>query len=150
MVVPGTMDNKSCRETIVTNLFTDGPMNFYSRPNYYMHFKPKHAVNVTKSDNAVLNLNRNEVKEVSETKFLGVTIDNQLYWVPHLNNLVKKLKCCSGQINRISNLIPKDLYQSIFHTLFESRLSYGITVWEGISSAKLRPLFSIHCTKTLH
>ena len=29
----GLWTTHSCRETFVTNLFTDGPMNFYSRPN---------------------------------------------------------------------------------------------------------------------
>ena len=32
-----------------------------------------------------------EIKEVTETKFLGVTIDNELSWVPHLTSLAKKL-----------------------------------------------------------
>ena len=35
---------------------------------------------------------------------------------------------------------PEELHKSIHHTLFESHLSYGITVWGGVSSVKLRPL----------
>ena len=108
----------------------------------FMHFQPKRSTTtVTATDNTVLKLNGNEVEEVSETKFLGVTIDNQLSWEAHLNSLAKKLKCCSGQINRISNLIPQELYKSIYHTLFESHLSYGITVWGGVSLVKMRPIF---------
>ena len=107
----------------------------------FMHFQPKNSIPIADTDNVTLSLNGNEVEEVSETKFLGVTIDNQLSWVAHLTYFSKKLKCCSGQINRISNLIPEELYKSIYHTLFESHLSYGITVWGGVSMAKLRPLF---------
>ena len=107
----------------------------------FMHFQPKSTIPMTDTDNSILTLSGNEVEEVSETKFLGVTIDNQLSWVAHLKNLTKKLKCCSGQLNRISNLIPEELHKSIYHTLFESHLSYGITVWGGVSSVKLRPLF---------
>ena len=107
----------------------------------FMHFRPKHSILNPVAENAVLKLDGNEVEEVSETKFLGVTIDNNLSWEVHLNNLNKKLKCCAGQINRISNYIPKELNKILYHTLFESHLSYGITVWGGISNAKLRPLF---------
>ena len=42
-----------------------------------------------------------EIDEVEETKFLGVTIDNKLTWLSHLKLLAKKLRCCSGQLNRI-------------------------------------------------
>ena len=118
----------------------------------FMHFSPnKSTAAVIATENTTLSLNGYEVKEVSETKFLGVTIDNQLSWEAHLNTLTKKLKICSGQINRISNLIPQELHESIYHTLFESHLSYGITVWGGVSQVKLRPLFVAqkHCIRIL-
>ena len=35
------------------------------------------------------------------------------------------------------------MYKSIYHTLFESYLSYGITVWGGISKSKLNPLITL-------
>ena len=43
------------------------------------------------------------------------------------------------------------MHKSIYHTLFESHLSYGITVWGGISAVKLRPLFLAqkHCIRIL-
>ena len=82
---------------------------------------------------------------------MGVTIDNQLSWDTHITALAKKLKCCAGQLNRISNLIPKYLHKGLYHTLYESHLSYGITVWGGISAVKLRPLFIAqkHCIRIM-
>ena len=115
----------------------------------FMHFKPKAQSDDIEKN--VLTINGIEIEEVTETKFLGITIDNQLSWNSHITSLTKKLKCCVGQINRISNLIPKELYKSIYHTLYESHLNYGITVWGGTSKAKLRPLFigQKHCIRIL-
>ena len=99
----------------------------------------------------VIEIDGNEIEEVSETKFLGVVIDNKLSWEPHVNALTKKLQCCTGQLNRIYSFVPAEMYKSLYHTLFESHLSYGITVWGGISIPKLQPLFFAqkHCIRIL-
>ena len=70
---------------------------------YYMHFCPK-AVK-TKNDNFIteehvssslldldntLNISGTIIPEVNNIKFLGVTIDYQLSWIPHIENLHKK------------------------------------------------------------
>ena len=42
-----------------------------------------------------------------------------------------------GILNLIKDSIPEDLYKSLYFTLFESHLSYGITIWGGVSNNKL-------------
>ena len=118
----------------------------------FMYFHPKNYKPDESTEKPAIFLNGTEIKEVSETKFLGVTIDNQLSWEPHVSALTKKLKCCTGQLNRIINLIPKELYKNLYHTLYESHLGYAITVWGGISYVKLRPLFIAqkHCMRILY
>ena len=44
-------------------------------------------------------------------------------------------------LNRIKDDIPSRLQKDLYHTLFESHLAYGITVWGGVSQRKLQPLF---------
>ena len=53
----------------------------------------------------------------------------------------KKLKSCCGDIKRIKDYIPVSHYVSIYHSLFESHLSYCISVWGGASSDELQKLF---------
>ena len=106
---------------------------------FYMIFKPK-GDNANR-DELDLKLCGRSIKRVKETKFLGVIIDEKLSWIPHVNYLAKKLKSCAGIINRIRDCIPPSMYKSIYHTLFESHLSYGITVWGGIPKNRLKPLF---------
>ena len=117
----------------------------------FMHFLPRGLKIDSCTDRIPLKLFGNELEEVSETKFLGVTIDNQLSWESHRNILHKKLKCSAGQLNHIIDLIPENLHKSLYHTLYESHLAYGITVWGGISFARLRPLFKAqkHCIRIL-
>ena len=66
---------------------------------------------------------------------------NKLSWQPHITELTRKLACCAGVLNRVKDSIPQSLHKSLYYTLFESHLSYGITVWGGVTHNKLLPLF---------
>ena len=89
----------------------------------------------------ILTLNNTVIKRVSEVKFLGVIIDDQLKWDAHVRALNSKLKCEIGKLCRIRKVVPQDQFKELYHTLFESHLGFGISVWGGISSNKLEPLF---------
>ena len=81
---------------------------------------------------------------VSETKFLGIIIDEKLTWDPQVQYLnKKKLSCAIGILNRIKDSMPATLYKNLYHTLLKSHLCYGITTWGGVSDAKLKPLFKV-------
>ena len=95
-----------------------------------------HTINELK-----LYINNLALEKVNHTKFLGVTIDQNLNWQEHRSRLAKKLATCSGILNRIKDSVPPELHKDLYHTLFESHLTYGITVWGGASDAKLEPIF---------
>ena len=107
----------------------------------YMHFTPNRNDIVPNDGTLLLTLNGSVIKRVIETKFLGVIIDDKLKWQSHTSYLNSKLKCEIGKLHRKKSCIPKHLYKDIYHTLFESHLSYGISSWGGISQNKLKPLF---------
>ena len=75
-------------------------------------------------DDTILAIERTIIKQVTETKFLGVTIDDKLSWKPHIEILNKKLKSLCERIYRIKRALPEHLYKQLYHTLFESHLSY--------------------------
>ena len=86
-------------------------------------------------------LNGIPLQKVSDTKFLGVTIDEGLTFNTHREKLARKLSSCSGMLCRIKDNIPASIHKNLYHSLFESHLSYGITVWGGSSNNKLQSLF---------
>ena len=88
-----------------------------------------------------ITIGNTEIKRVSEIQFLGVTIDDKLSWDAHVKLLSKKLASCIGSINQIATYIPENLYINLYHTLFKSYFTYGITVWGSMSDTKLRKLF---------
>ena len=93
----------------------------------FMHFNPKtkcsttneedenldeHSINnEQQQDEEILRINGTPIPEVSSTKFLGVTIDNRLSWIPHINDLHKKLKSATGMLKCMRDNIPEEHYK---------------------------------------
>ena len=121
-------------------------LHINTRKSCYIEFSKRLSRENTMSENAPtmdqkLFIDDFPLERVESTKFLGVTIDKNLNWDEHRARLSKKLASCSGILNRIKDNIPQELHKDLYHTLFESHLTYGITVWGGVSEAKLEPLF---------
>ena len=81
--------------------------------------------------NGTIYLGENIVKEVTEVRFLGIIFDPLLEWSAHIQYLKKKLRTSFAIIKHISSYMPTANYKSIYHTLFESHLSFCISTWGG-------------------
>ena len=79
----------------------------------------------------------------TEVRYLGVILGSKLLWNAHIKLLVKKLKTSIATIKRITANIPKGCLKSVYHTLFESHLIYGISVWGNTSQANIDKLFRL-------
>ena len=112
----------------------------------YIYFKPD-ITNLSTCQRARTNfnltINGHIIKQVTCIKFLGIILDEHLSWIPHTEYLCKKLRSCIGAIRRIKESLPKSQYMNIYHTLFESHISYGISVWGGVSHYILENLFKL-------
>ena len=117
----------------------------------YMYFRPRlnnnerktcARIRVVGSDHLLL-LNGQKIKKTDKARFLGIVIDENLNWDMHLEHIEQKLNSCIITIKRIKKFIPKDHYKKLYHTLFESHLTYGITAWGSCSPYKLNKIFSI-------
>ena len=122
----------------------------------YIHFRPFlnneerktcARTNLLKS----LKIANHKLKCVTQVKFLGVVIDDQLSWEPQIKYLKQKLLSSIVVIKRIKKFIPRNEYLKIYNALFKSHLSYCISCWGGISEDKLKSLFSLQkrCARLL-
>ena len=106
---------------------------------------------LVQQDEEILKINKTPIPEVSSTKFLGVTIENRLSWIPHINYLHKKLKSATGMLKRMRDNIPKEHYKPLYYAIFESHMSYCIFVFGTVSKTCSKKLFKIqkHCIRIL-
>ena len=104
----------------------------------YIHFKPKspEPTESTQIPLNVLSIDSFPIKKVSQTRFLGVIIDEDLSWDPHIAATQRKLNYAASSLYRMRDSIPSHLHKDLYHTLYESHLAYCISVWGGASPSK--------------
>ena len=120
----------------------------------YIHFKPRVDIRNNSLDPVIehqLLLDDFPIKKTNSTKFLGVIIDDKLSWEPHITSLRRTLNYASATLYRIRDNVPGHLHKDLYHTLFESHLTYCISVWGGTSLYKITRLWlsQKHCVRVL-
>ncbi|KAG8292079.1 hypothetical protein J6590_108613 [Homalodisca vitripennis] len=105
------------------------------------------VLNEKKTKQLVLGRNREvvtripELDEVSSTKYLGVTIDEDLSWTQHINLLCKKLSTGLYVLRRVRSISDTTTTKTAYYALFESHIRYGIAVWGGTTNTNLQRVF---------
>ena len=69
------------------------------------------------------------LSRVSDVKFLGITIDENLTWKPHINNIRKTCFRNLGVLNKVKHFLPKNSLYQLYCSLILPYLSYGIVLW---------------------
>ena len=84
-----------------------------------------------KSDvpNTSVILDGTKLSRVKTTKFLGLTIDENLTWKYHIDNITKTISCNIGVMNKIKQFVPERILYSSYCSLILPYINYGILVW---------------------
>ena len=108
----------------------------------YMVFQPPRGAF---DDDFAIRYSNLALERVSEIKFLGFIVNEKLDWSPHISRVSRKLSSITGVLYNLRNYIPQDLNlkKSIYFSLVNSYINYGITVWgSGGDKARLQPIFA--------
>ena len=89
-----------------------------------------------------LNLKIKEVciKQVQETKLLGVVIDDKLTWKTHINKMVNKMGSGISVIRRCKAYLTPKSTKLIMQALILSNLDYCPVVWSNVMAAIINKL----------
>ena len=77
------------------------------------------------------------IQKVSYTKFLGVTIQENLSWKLHIAQICSKMMKAIGIMNRMKNLLPQHTLQMLYNTLVVPHMTYSCEVWGSTYSSHL-------------
>ena len=69
------------------------------------------------------------LENVSQIKFLGVTVDNKLSWKLHIDNICKTISRNIGIINKLKFYLPQSTLFMLYSSLILPYLNYGVLAW---------------------
>jgi len=92
-------------------------------------FHSKNMKHIIGKASGQLKVNDVIIKEVNSVKFLGLQIDKHLDWTDHYKNLHAKLSRANYMINSVKNFLPKQVLKTLYYSIFQSHLSYGLYLW---------------------
>ena len=98
----------------------------------YMVFKKTSTTNI----NVTLKIDHLVVDRVDYFNFLGLTIDSQMTWKNHTNNISNKCVRVIGILNRIKNVIPTRIRVLLYNTHILPHINYCTMAW-GYESNRL-------------
>uniref|UniRef100_A0A1B6KLP9 Reverse transcriptase domain-containing protein n=1 Tax=Graphocephala atropunctata TaxID=36148 RepID=A0A1B6KLP9_9HEMI len=84
-----------------------------------------------------------DIESVDQSNLLGLVLDSNLTWSPHINALCKKLSSALYVIKRVKCISNIQAAKMAYFALFETYLRYGVVVWGGTSTTNLNRVLTI-------
>jgi len=108
----------------VNEWFRNNLLSLNLNKTTYMQFRTK---NSQKPDSNITLLN-NQIINSTNTKFLGLTIEETLSWKCHINQALARLNSACYAIKVVTPLMSEDTLKMIYHYYVHS-IIYGIIFW---------------------
>ena len=76
-----------------------------------------------------IHINGTIIERVVDFNFLGLTINENLSWKPHVNKISNKLSKYSGILCRLKHFLPIHILRMIYCSIIQSNLTYSLLAW---------------------
>ena len=86
------------------------------------------------------NQNNLTIKQSMSIKYLGITVDQNLRWNLHAQNLTKRIRHFLFMFKSLSHILHTSQMKLLYHSFIQSQLSYGIVAWGSLSKCYLKSL----------
>ena len=79
-----------------------------------------------------LNINNTLIEQHKHAKFLGLILDDELSWTPHINDRLNKIKRNKHMLVTGKNMLTSNTKKLIYYGHIHSHLCYCLIVWGGM------------------
>ena len=80
----------------------------------------------------VMQIDNVAINRCSETKLLGIMIDEKLNWEAHFSYLCKKLQGGIFALNSTRNILPSFIKLRLYYSFVYSHIQYGCEIWGSL------------------
>ena len=84
------------------------------------------------------------IEQVSKHRLLGVTVDDQLKWQAHINNMCKTVSRNIFLLSKLSQIVSQKSKLAFFFAHIMSHMNYVSNAWDGCAGVHMKQLYSLH------
>ncbi len=111
--------------TIIEKWFKENLMQInYTKCNY-INFSFRKAFG-----NFTIEIDKNQIQEVNDIKYLGIIIDRNLNFTSHINYIINRINSRIGIIYRTRKFTSTELKLKLYEALIHSIIIYGLPLWQ--------------------
>ncbi len=130
-------DTNACLSAL-SNWFLCNKLSLNLSKTCYMIFSNKPCVDLN------LSLNGQIIERVHYFKYLGVTIDDQLKWSVHIDNIYSKLIKFTSIFYRLRDKLPDVFLKDVYYAFVYTHILYGIELYANTTNNNLTKLITLH------
>jgi hypothetical protein len=112
----------------VNEWFRNNLLSLNLNKTTYLQFRTKNSRKLDLNITLLNNQNTNS----TNTKFLGLTIEETLSWKCHINQISLRLSLACYTIKVITPLMPEDTLKIIYYSYAHSIITYRIIFWGNL------------------
>ena len=131
------------RRILMLNWSADNKMILNETKTKSMLVTGKRLAKKMEQSTLQLHVNSTELEQVSSHKLLGVTIDSQLTFDQHVENLCTKLSQRIAALRKIRRFLPLDQRKLYYNAMIKQTMLYASTVWTSCSVENMHKVFKL-------
>ena len=93
----------------------------------FMVFHTQHKHRAIKPP--VPKIKNKNIEKVEQFKFLGLTLDSNLNWKKHSDNITNKCSQIIGILNRLKQILPQNIKIMLYNALLLPHINYCLVTW---------------------
>ena len=94
-------------------------------------------------DLTTVTMDGTSIAREKSSKYLGITLDENLSWENHCINVANKMARNAGILNRVKNSLPTSSLCTLYNSLIFPHFSYGLETWGASQQKYLKRIITI-------
>ena len=92
------------------------------------------------NDKSYISIDNNPIERVSESKTIGVVVDERLSWTAHIDYISKKISSGIGGLRQIRDFITQETAVTVYNSLIQPWFDYCDVVWDKLPATSAERL----------
>ena len=101
----------------------------YADKTQFMLIQAPNVKNKGSDEDFTLYMGNHKIERTDNYKYLGIYFDDHMNWKLNISKLCSKLSSVCGILSKVRHYLDRRSLMLIYHSLFDSRLRYGILGW---------------------